>query len=281
MIYFFPFRKEIRYESYAMKLKEIKTIDEIITILGNIILESEANNNPLGYFAVLYQKVTIKVKEGIEADFFDDGNRMEKLDVVFAKRYLQAYYDYQKNEPVTTSWLTAFTLSKNYWPIVLQHLLVGINAHINLDLGIAAAEISKDKNLGDLEGDFNRINEILASLVNEVQDDLSRVWPTLKKILQKTRNADDFLIDFSMELARDGAWMFAKSLAHLSDMELDSLIAARDQKITEKMNIITKPGFIARVILGVVRLGEKGSVAGKIRELKKAVPSSPNGISLP
>ncbi|HMB61934.1 MAG TPA: DUF5995 family protein [Eudoraea sp.] len=264
-----------------MKLEEIKTIDEIIAILGNIILESEANNNPLGYFAVLYQKVTIKVKEGIETNFFNDGDRMGTLDVVFAKRYLQAYYDYQKNEPVTTSWQTAFTLSKNYWPVVLQHLLVGINAHINLDLGIAAAEISKNKNLGDLEDDFNRINEILASLVNEVQDDLSRVWPTLKKILQKTRNVDDFLIDFSMELARDGAWMFAKSLAHLPDKELDSLIAARDQKITEKMNIITKPGFIARVILGVIRLGEKGSVAGKIRELKKALPSPPNGISRP
>ncbi len=173
-------------------------------------METEAKNDPLGYFAVLYQKVTLKIKEGIENDFFDDGERMVKLDVLFAERYLNAYYAYQKEETVTASWEGVLVLSKNYWPIVLQHLLVGMNAHINLDLGIAAAAISRNKNIDDLEDDFKRINEILALLVNEVQDDLSRIWPSLKKILQSTRKVDDFLIDFSMELAREGAWRFAK-----------------------------------------------------------------------
>ncbi len=252
-----------------MELKELSSIDEVIAILENIILETIAKNDPLGYFAVLYQKVTLKVKEGIENDFFDDGERMEKLDVLFAERYLNAYYAYQKEETVTASWEGVFMLSKNYWPIVLQHLLVGMNAHINLDLGIAAAEISRNKNIDDLEDDFKRINEILALLVNEVQDDLSRIWPTLKRILQSTRKVDDFLIDFSMELARDGAWKFAESLTHLPNKELDSLIVARDQKVAEKMNIITKPGLIARIILSIIRLGEKGSVSEKIQELKK------------
>ena len=251
-----------------MELKPITTIDEVITVLEIIILETTAKNDPLGYFAVLYQKVTKKVKEGIAHNFFEDGERMESLDIVFASRYIDAYYAYQNGKTVTKSWVDAFELSKNYWPIVLQHLLVGMNAHINLDLGIAAAEISRDKNIDDLQTDFNRINEILAQLVNEVQEDLSSIWPTLKKILQRTRKVDDFLIDFSMVLARDGAWRFAKSLAMVSIEEQKTLISTRDKKVTEKIKIITNPGLVAQVLLGIIRLSERGTVSEKIEQLK-------------
>jgi|GEM_PF-1932562 len=83
-----------------MNLNHVNTIDEVIAILETIIIESEKNNDPLGYFAALYQKVTIKVKEGITNNFFENGPRMEQLDIVFAKRYLDAWYCYKNNEPV-------------------------------------------------------------------------------------------------------------------------------------------------------------------------------------
>lgn len=248
-------------------MKPIHTIDDVITILGDIIKQSETNNNPLGYFAALYRKVTIKVKEGIENDFFEDGPRMEKLDIIFASRYLDAYFNYQENKEVTVSWKKAFNLSKKYWPIVLQHLLVGMNAHINLDLGIAAAQVSEGENLEDLKGDFDKINEILSSLVKDVENDLADIWPTLRKILKWTRKVDDFLVDFSMELARDGAWKFAKEIANTPKNQIGSLIEKRDLKVAEKANIIIDPGFIASIILRIIRLGERGTVADKIKDL--------------
>ncbi|MDY8137781.1 DUF5995 family protein [Aquimarina sp. 2201CG5-10] len=250
-------------------MKPINTIDDVITTLGDIIQDSETNNNPLGYFAALYRKVTIKVKEGIENNFFDNGPRMEKLDIIFACRYLDAYFAYQDNLPVTQSWKKAFDLSTDYWPIVLQHLLIGMNAHINLDLGIAAAEVAKGEDINNLKGDFDKINDILSSLVNEVENDLEEIWPTLKKILKLTRKVDDFFIDFSMELARDGAWKFAVQIAETLENEQNELIVQRDHKVAEKANIITNPGFIANIILGIIRLGEKGTVADKIKNLKE------------
>jgi hypothetical protein len=195
---------------------------------------------------------------------------MEKLDVIFAKRYIDAYYAWQKGEAVTKSWQKAFEISNNYWPIVLQHLLVGMNAHINLDLGIAAAEVSKNKNIDDLENDFNRINEILSSLVNDVQNNLAEIWPTLKKILQKTNKADDFLVDFSMKLARDGAWKFAKTLSVTPENQVDKLLEERDIKVAEKAVLITNPGFMPNLIFKIIRLGEKGTVTSKIKQLAKA-----------
>jgi len=251
-----------------MNLEEIKTIDRVVEVLDNIILETEINKSPLGYFAVLYRKVTIKVKEGIATNFFDDGPRMEILDVVFAKRYIEAYYAYQKNESVTTSWLKTFELSTKYWPIVLQHLLMGMNAHINLDLGIAAAEISRGRNIEDLKNDFSKINEVLSDLVNEVQNDLAEIWPALKVILKFAGKVDDFLVDFNMKTARDGAWKFAKSIADLQGDEWQSQIAIRDQKVAVKSRIITNAGFIARIIQVVIRIGERGTVAEKIEKMK-------------
>ncbi len=249
-------------------MKQINSIDEVISILGNIILESENNKDPLGYFAALYQKVTIKVKEGIENNYFDNGPRMEKLDIVFAKRYIDAYSAYQENEAITTSWKRAFGLSTKYWPIVLQHLLIGMNAHISLDLGIAAAEISKNKNIEDLEDDFNKINEVLSSLVIDVENDLAKIWPTLKLILKLAGKVDNFLVDFSMGLARDGAWKFAKSIANKPPEELSILIGERDKKVARKAYIITHLGIIVKTLLMIIRLGERGSVSKRIAELK-------------
>jgi len=253
-----------------MNLNHANTIDEVIAVLETIIIESEKNNDPLGYFAALYQNVTIGVKEGIANNFFEDGPRMEQLDIVFANRYLNAWYSYKNNGPVPLSWKRAFELSTSYWPIVLQHILMGINAHINLDLGTAAAEISRGKNLGDLENDFNKINTILSSLVHEVEADLSAVWPALKYLLKWSGKVDDFLVDFSMKLAREGAWKYASQLVDVPEPGVQLFIDERDQRVADKVHIIIKPGIIATAVMGIIRLTERGSVSEKIQKLKKA-----------
>jgi len=246
----------------------IQTIDDVIAKLEHIISDSESKQNPLGYFAALYQKVTIKVKDGIATGYFDDGPRMEQLDVVFANRYLNAYAIFQQGKSVAVSWQKAFDISHDYWPIVLQHLLMGMNAHINLDLGVAAAEVSKGKNLADLEQDFNRINEILSSLLHEVEDDLSRIWPFLRFILKYSGKVDDYLVDFSMKLARDGAWKFANNIAGLSGIELEQAIEQRDRKVANKTNVILNTGIVTSVLLKMIRISESGSVQNKIRKMR-------------
>ena len=63
------------------------TIDEVLARLTGIIDESLQTGSRAGFFAALYYKVTAKVKEGISKNEFEDGARIEKLDVVFANRY--------------------------------------------------------------------------------------------------------------------------------------------------------------------------------------------------
>ena len=245
------------------------TIDEVISFLDDIIQENKQIPSTMGYFAALYQKVTCKVKEGIENGFFDDNPRMERLDVIFANRYLQAYTDYKHGTKPSISWQIAFEETDNYWLIVLQHLLLGMNAHINLDLGIAAAEVMKGKDINDLKNDFDKINIILGELVHDVEKELSLIWTFLAKILKKTEKFDTILIDFSMKIARNGAWKYAVLMANTEASQWQNAIAVRDQKVADITKIILDPGFFVELLLKIIRLEERSSIKRKIEILEK------------
>ncbi|NQZ58045.1 MAG: hypothetical protein HRT88_11355 [Lentisphaeraceae bacterium] len=244
---------------------EATTIDQVIKVIEGIIEDSENNNNPLGYFAALYLKVTKSVKQGIDVIEFEDNDRMEKFDVIFANLYIKAYFEYQNHQTAPESWNLAFNLSTKFWPIVLQQLLIGMNAHINLDLGHAAAVLMKGQDINDLKGDFDKINEVLASLVGQVETSLSKVWPTLKVILKFSGKVDDFLINFSMGIARDGAWKFATELAASTDFEQE--LRKRDAKVAKIAKLVKKPGFVVSFIFKLIRLGERGTVKQKILKI--------------
>lgn len=253
-----------------MQWKPAKTIEEVIAYLDAIIDYAIIEQDPKGYFAALYRQVTIQVKEKInggEGTYFCDNTRMERLDVVFANRYLEAYYLYQNQQTTSLSWKLAFDLSEDYLPIVLQHLLIGMNAHIALDLGIAAAQISTPENLAELKKDFEKINDILAKLTHEVEQDLIKIWPTLSWILKRTQKLDDAIIKYSMEKARDGAWELATELVGLSEPALAQEIQKRDKEVSGLARFITHPGCLVSSFLAIIRLGEKGTVVDRIKAL--------------
>jgi hypothetical protein len=247
------------------------TIDEVIAALDEIIASAKREESPLGYFAALYRKVTVRVKEKIAEGFFDDDERMERLDVIFANRYLEAYAAHQLGAPTTKVWEEAFTHAGEQQFIVLQHLLLGMNAHINLDLGIAAVEVSEARDLDNLRGDFDKINEILSDLVGEVQGSLSRIWPGLVWILKLTRQTDDLMVDFSMELARDGAWKFARKLAEMGPEHYEQAIVERDLRVADLVGVILAPGWLQRTVIRLIRWTELGSPRQKIATLEAAI----------
>jgi hypothetical protein len=252
----------------AIMTSEANTIDEVITRLTEIIDWSREKKSRLGYFAALYRKVTIKVKEGIANESFDDGERMERLDVIFANRYLDAFESHRNDERPTRSWDYAFRVSRQWWPIVLQHLLLGMNAHINLDLGIAAARTVPSNELQDLRDDFNRINTILAGLVGEVQNELAQIWLLLRFMNRYLGSVEKAIINFSMEKARDHAWSTAERLSPLSEDAQAREIAKLDGDVAEFARVIRHPGILGNAVNRLIRVGERGSIAGKIGVLE-------------
>ncbi|WP_433816152.1 DUF5995 family protein [Flavobacterium johnsoniae] len=253
-----------------MSMKQAGNINEVILLLDEIIEKSKIDQSNLGLFAILYREVTVRVKEGIQNGSFQNGDRMEKLDVIFANRYLKAYYEYQAKEKPSECWGFAFEQADKFWPIVLQHLLLGMNAHINLDLGIASAEISTVEDIKDLQADFDKINSILSNLVGGVEKCLIKIWPTLTWILKFTGKIDTFFIDFSMETARNGAWKFANEFVAVPENEREACIQLRDQRITEIARLVSNPGYFVSAVFKFIRLFERGTIAQKIIDMQIA-----------
>ncbi len=236
------------------------TIDEVLAQLDAIIERSLERSSRLGYFAALYRKVTAAVRRRLAENFFDDAERMERLDVVFANRYLRALHEHETGRRPTEAWHIAFDATGRWWPIVLQHLLLGMNAHINLDLGIAAARVAPGDSIHGLRDDFQRINSILGSLVEEVSEELAEVWPLLRILDWLGGRSDEAIINFSMEGARDFAWLSALRLAPLNDSDQAGCIAELDAEVADIASLVLKPGPLISLAARIVRLGERLNV---------------------
>jgi hypothetical protein len=246
----------------------VTTVEEVLAALEAIIVRSKEEGSRLGYFAAIYRKVTAKVLEGIESGFFDDAERMRRLDVAFASRYLVAVEAFTSGATPTKAWDVAFQAASTTRPIVLQHLLVGINAHINLDLGVAAAEAAPGPALAGLRGDFDRINEILASLLGGIEADLAEISPWIGLLDRIGGRHDEELVKFSIEMARTEAWRFATELAPLAREHWSGPIGARDARAARLAGTILNPGWLSVGLL-LIRTRERKDVRRNIDVLNR------------
>jgi len=252
----------------ARQIGRATTIDEVLQQLDDIIARSIRERSRLGYFAALYRKVTAKVKEGIAQGRFEDGPRMERFDVTFANRYLTALEQFHRGERPTPCWLASFKAAEAWRPIILQQLLLGMNAHINFDLGITAAEIAPGDALPSLAHDFNEINIILAGLVAQVQAEIYEVSPWIRLLGSIDPKADTAIVNFSMDKARECAWKVATRLAPINPDQWKPHLNLLDVEVTLLANLVRNPiGLMFKLGLLVIRARESNNVPKVIEVL--------------
>jgi len=254
----------------------LHSIDAVIDRLDEIIAEAIRLRSPAGYFPALYRRVTLSVKQGIASGKFEDPGRMEALDIHFACRYLEAWDQYRTGQPITRSWQAAFAATENWRYIVLQHLLLGMNAHISLDLGISAAAIADPGNPLSLKADFFTINRLLGNMIDDTQDRLTRFFIPLGLLDRLLGPVDESFSLFSIEYARDKAWTQALELMLAGRAQGGALIRKRDEKVAAFSGRLTRPpGWMVRQLLRTIRLSEKGNVVRRIRILNELPPALP------
>jgi hypothetical protein len=241
------------------------TIEDVLIQMDQIVTECKDKESRVGYFAILYRQVTRRIRDGILAGEFEDNPRMELLDVIFAKRFIDAYRLWTTGQAPTECWRLAFEASKNSGHLVLQHLFVGINAHINLDLGIAASETMKELPLDPIRSDFDRINAILAGLVDGVKGNISVVSPIFGWLMPLAKGRDEMLLNFSIQVARNGAWKYAGE--YHADTNKSFQIENRDKSISLLAQRLISPGKFLAFLVKVVGFAEWKSVSRTMDQL--------------
>jgi len=246
------------------------TIDDVIARLDAIIERATVERDRLGFFAVLYRTVTVAVKKGIATGQFQDGPRMERLDVLFANRYLEAFDEHRRGGVPPQSWRIAFAAGTSRRVVILQHLLLGMNAHINLDLAIAASEVCPGDAIAGLEHDFNEINRVLADLETEVEQEVCLLSPWIDRLDHIDPRVGRVVANFSIDKARACSWAMAQRLATLSGEARDAAIDEIDSDVALLARLVERPiGFLINVNLILVRLRETWDARKVIAVLSK------------
>ena len=245
-------------------------IDDVLARMDRNIDRCTLEQSRLGYFAVLYRGVTARVKRGIESGAFEDPARMERLVVIFANRYLDALGQFWEGGSPTRSWLITFQSGGLRAPIVLQHLLLGMNAHINLDLAIAAAQAAPGAELTRLERDFERITGMLNEMIEETQERIKRISPWFWLLDYAGGRSDEQLVGFGIRQARELAWQAARSLSAAESSLFDDQVKLHDEIVAALAERIRSPGRLLRFALQVVRMRESSDVRVVMAALRAA-----------
>ncbi|HEX6311864.1 MAG TPA: DUF5995 family protein, partial [Acidimicrobiia bacterium] len=201
-----------------------------------------------GYFPALYARVTTEIAASIEAGRFDDGARMDAFATTFAAYYLRTW----RNEiPRPRCWQASWDVAAGGGLLVVQHLLLGINAHVNHDLPQAVVEVAD--RTGDLEGvhgDFDAVNDVLAAASVGILRDLDRVsrWANEVAALGGGR-----AFHFSLRVARRQAWNAAERLFALDAPRRRDDVRELDRLVSVLAYLITRPAFPASVLVSVAR----------------------------
>ena len=212
-----------------------------------------------GWFTALYRQTTRAVRDRTAAGAFDDPERMGRFVGRFAARYLEPLHAHREGRPVPRCWRVAFEAGSDH--LILQHLLLGMNAHVNLDLAVVAAETCPRGEITSLHDDFMRVNDILGALLPKVRLCIGRFSPLLDVIDRVGGGEDDEILNFSLRVARKEAWSQALVLASTDDpARRAELIDSLDRSVAVLGKIVASPGGLLQRAVDLVAATESDDV---------------------
>jgi hypothetical protein len=201
-----------------------------------------------GYFPALYSRVTARIGASIEKGTFADGPGIDRFATRFASHYVAAADDHLRGP---RCWQACWNVAGDPRLLIVQHLLLGINAHVNYDLSRAVVEVADERgDLLSIRHDFDAVNDVLAATYVDVVRDLDRVsrW-----VNSAARFGGGRAFNFSLKLARARAWQAASAMYKLSPDarrgyadELDRLVSVLALMITRPSPVLRPPLSLAR-----------------------------------
>lgn len=191
-----------------------------------------------------------------DPDFFRYRRWVIYEDALFADYYFRAYDRYEKERKVPAAWRIAFDAATGAGPgpsqtSGVQDLFLGMNAHIQRDLPYVLAEVGlRSKSGRSRKADHDRVNEILASVLDPIQNELARRYDPLFTLSDlKPLPADELGAFELLKGWREGAWRNAERLVN-ADTREQRREAKRSIETTarlwaEAIRAATVPGYPA------------------------------------
>ncbi|HUF38872.1 MAG TPA: DUF5995 family protein [Anaerolineales bacterium] len=208
--------------------------------LNRLLQKWEQTGDRRIIFAHTYALMTANMQRAQERGSFHDKGWVSLLLNAFAARYFDALRLFE-SAPFSTPpiWRVAFDVAGNDQAFVVQHLLLGVNAHINYDLTISLTMVLKAEWAGLDEAqrqqryeDHTRVNEVIAATFDEAQDlVIARYAPRLDRLMQSTREFDGLLVSALITSWREQAWEHAVAWLEAENWDAQQAVFARAEYI--------------------------------------------------
>jgi hypothetical protein len=251
-------------------------IDAVVHKLEAEVDAARSRVDRRGWFGAMYLQTTRSVRDQVAAGRFDDAERMCRFVDAFAGRYLEPLHASLESRPVPRCWAVAFDVARRSDKVILQHLLLGINAHVNLDLAVVAAETCPGNQIGPLHDDFMRVNGILGALLPRVRACIGRFSPLLDVIDRVGGADDDEILNFSIRVARDEAWSQALLLAGTDDpARREQLIDSLDRAVAVLAKVVASPAGLLSRAVDLVAATESDDVVAVMDALGRVTLDAP------
>jgi hypothetical protein len=247
------------------------SLPEVIAHLQQIVAEEAAAQSRIALFPALYCELTQRFAQGLASGEFREPARLEQIGVRFANRYFDALVAHRSGGKPTKSWAVSFEQAKSGRLLAIQDILLGINAHINLDLSIATAEVGGDR-IAELETDFQHVNTLLEDLFDRTYETLGALSPFLDVLDRVGGEDDEWLGNFVLRKARDVAWTNAVVLTGLHGTARSAWEHMLDVSASRLGHMIACPSFIVRKAIELIREKEEQDVGVIVAQLAKVQP---------
>ena len=206
---------------------EFHSVDDVISGLDWFEKQCLDSGDLRGVFATAYLHITRSMNKQLRENQFRNNQWTEKYLVRFGNLYRIALIDFELSNlsHVPKSWQISFETAARKEGFIIQHLLMGVNAHINHDLAIALFEVDISSERADKYADHNLVNKILEDSTEGLKSEVSTKYaPILRRLDRAAGTMDDRLIQFSIPKAREHAWAFAVALTNAPDDQNRKLI---------------------------------------------------------
>jgi hypothetical protein len=183
--------------------------------MTTLIDQWEATHDRRAIFLGCYRLMTRNMLDAIEVGRFHDGVWVSHLLHRFADYYFAALDRFEQDEPNTPPvWKLAFDATRDENVMTLQHLLLGVNAHINHDLVFSLYDLLQAEwaaatpdQRAQRHADHELVNRIIGETVDAVQDQIvERYSPWFDFVDKLLGPVDEWLTSRLISHWREEVW---------------------------------------------------------------------------
>jgi hypothetical protein len=186
--------------------------------MQSLVQAWEARGDRRCIFLGCYALMTANMLQAVDRSRFRDGPWVSRLLHRFAAYYFDALEQYEQDRPgIPAVWKQTHDAARNGGIKTLQHLFLGVNAHINFDLVFTLVDVLTPEWSGLSEAgrrtrqdDHSLVNTIIAETIDAVQDEVvERHTRWLDIVDRGLGRLDEWLVSQLIAQWRSDVWVNA------------------------------------------------------------------------